>query len=307
MRALVFRSYGGPDAMAFADLPDPEPQAGDVLVDVHAASINPIDWKMREGLLRHFFEVEFPRILGRDFSGTVAEVGADVSDFAPGDAVYGVANAVRGGTHAERIAVEATLIARKPERVDHAGAAALGVSGITVMAALDATVRLSGGETVLIQAAAGGVGHIAVQFAKHRGCHVIGTASERNFAALRGMGCDEVLDYRAPMPPDLTADILLDTMGGEIHVQSQALLRPGGTLVYINAAPIPEHERRGDIEIRNAAVRGGRAVLSRLADLVDAGAIKPWVETLLPFERAAEGYALGQAGKARGKTVLTLR
>lgn len=307
MKALVMRRYGGPEAMELADLPEPDLQPGDILVDVHAASINPIDWKMREGMLRHFFDVAFPRVLGRDFSGVVAATAAEVTNLAPGDAVFGVANAIRGGTHAQRIAIEAGLVARKPDRVDHAGAAALGVSGITVMAALDEAVTLSGGETVVVHAAAGGVGHIAVQFAKHRGCRVLGTASERNFPILRDLGCDALFDYRKPLPQDLAADIVLDTMGGDVHRQSQALLRPGGTLVYINAAPLPDTAPRADIEIRNATVRGGRAVLEKLAALVDAGAIRPWVETLLPLDRAAEGYALGQQGKARGKTVLALR
>ncbi|MEQ8696887.1 MAG: NADP-dependent oxidoreductase, partial [Bauldia litoralis] len=156
MKAAFIREYGGPDRLEIGEYSDPIPEAGDVLVEIHAASINPIDWKMREGYLRSVFDFSLPHVLGRDLSGTVRAVGAEVTDFAPGDLVWGMGNPFRDGSHAELIAIESKLVAPKPDSLSHVEAASLGVSGMTVIAALDRAAPVGSGDRILIHAGAGG-------------------------------------------------------------------------------------------------------------------------------------------------------
>jgi NADPH:quinone reductase-like Zn-dependent oxidoreductase len=309
MKAAFIRDYGGPERLEIGDYPDPSPGPGDVLVEIHAAGVNPIDWKMREGYLRGVFDFPLPHVLGRDLSGVVGAVGAEVAGFAPGDAVWGLANPFRDGTHAELIAIEAKLVAPGPAGLSHAEAASLGVSGMTVLAALDRAAPVGRGDRVLIHAGAGGVGSLAIGFAHHRGAYVITTASARNADRLRELGADEVIDYKttdfAAVAGDL--DVVFDTVGGDAHQRSKGVLRPGGKLAYVNTGPLPEGPDRDDIEVIDVRVPGGRDNFDRMAALVAEGAITPWVETVMPLDRAREGYDLSQSGHARGKIVLTMR
>lgn len=309
MKALIFRDYGGPEAMEIAEMPAPEMGPEDIVVDVHAASVNPFDWKMREGYLRNFFNPPLPRILGRDYSGTVAAVGSAVDDLAPGDAVFGTGDIQRQGCHAEQLSVPAGHAALKPDALSHEEAAALGVSGLSAIAALETVGKLQRGETVLIHGGTGGVGVLAIQFAKSLGCTVFTTARAEARDFLEGLGAGHVIDYRHEAFEDVAAgcDLVLDTLGGEAHLRSYACLQPGGRLVYLNAAPIPEEKPRDDVEVLNAPVPGGRDALKRVAELAAAGTLKPVIDAVYPFEKAQEAYARNQAGPARGKILLRMR
>jgi NADPH:quinone reductase-like Zn-dependent oxidoreductase len=250
--------------------------------------------------------LKFPYVLGRDFSGTVIAKGAEVRDFAPGDEVYGVVDGARGGAHAEILATDQTLVAKMPKCIDHVGAASLALAAATAMIALDDTGHLARGERILIHGGAGGVGSVAVQFAKALGAWVATTCRGANLDYVKSLGADLAIDYGAE---DFAArlsglDLVFDTMGGEVHRRSQAVLRPGGRLVYISAAPLPQGEPRPGITVQRADVRGKRPLFERLAALVDAGAIKPQVTQVLPLADAAKAYELSRTGSIRGKIVL---
>ncbi len=309
MKAVLIRAFGGPEVLEYADAPEPMPGPSDVVVEVHAASVNPVDCKMRDGQVRHYGDIKLPRILGRDFSGVVAAVGAGISDLRPGEAVFGIADRLRDGTHAETHLVDAGLLAKKPRALSHISAAALGVAAASALAALETTAPVKGGDRVLVHAGAGGVGHYAIQYARKKGAHVITTARAENHDFVKAMGAQEAIDYTAV---DFAAaakdcDVVLDTLGGEAHARSMACLKPGGTLVYLNAAPLPKGPMRGDIRVVNAPVKGGRAALERIGQLAVEGALKPHVSATFPLERAAEAYAMIATGRTRGKIVLTVR
>jgi NADPH:quinone reductase-like Zn-dependent oxidoreductase len=262
MKALMQDDYGGLDAMRIGDLPDPVPGPDDVLVEVHAAGINPIDWKVRGGALRARLELTFPDVLGRDLSGVIVAVGANVTDLKTGDALFGVCPPNRWGSHAELIAVDASIVAIKPHEVSHVEAASIALVGITALTALEKTATIEPGMKVLIHAGAGGVGAFAIQYCKSRGAMVYATCSAGNSEFVRGLGADEAIDYtKGDFAAGLSdIDVVYDTMGGDIHVRSQAVLKPGGMLVCLNAAPVPaDAPVRDDIEIETPLVTYLRA------------------------------------------------
>ena len=306
MKSVYIENYGGPEVMRFGDQPAPQPGPREALVAVHAASVNPIDWKLREGLVRQFFPLSFPVSLGRDFSGVVAAVGAEVAGVGVGDEVFGMADAKRGGTHAEFVATDGDALARKPRNLDHIEAASLPLAGLTALIALDEVAGIAKGQRVLIHAAAGGVGGIGVQLAKHRGCWVAGTCGRANVEYVKRLGADCIVDY---VGEDFAAvlrdiDVVFDTIGGEVNRRSAAVLRPGGCLVQITAAPISAGPARGDIVVKPAAIRPRRDLLERLSDLAERGIVRPQVETVLPLADAARAYELSRTGHQRGKIVL---
>lgn len=310
MKALFFRDYGGPEALELGDRPVPEIGPDDLLVDVHAASVNPIDWKMRQGLVRQYFEATLPRTLGRDMSGVVVETGANVDGFSAGDAVFGVGNPLENGTHAERMKIGADMVAAKPESISHEAAAALGVSGATVVAAFEKALQVKAGQKILIHAAAGGVGILAVQYAASVGAIALGTASARNEDWVKSHGAREVIDYRTTRFEEAVTDcdIVFDTVGGEIYQRSFQALKPGGTLLYINAAPIPDTAPpRDDVEVVNAFVKTNGERMKRVAELADAGVFSAPIEEQFPFDHWREAYALSETGHARGKIVLQMK
>jgi NADPH:quinone reductase-like Zn-dependent oxidoreductase len=309
MKALRISGYGGRDALEIVDVPRPDPGPGDVLVEVHAASVNPIDWKIREGYMKSFVDIPMPHVMGRDVSGVVFAVGDGVESLSAGDAVYGSATATRDGTHAEYVAIPATMLARKPKRIDHVEAASLPISALSAYAGLVTHGNLAAGEKVLIHAGAGGVGVIAIQLAKHIGATVATTASASNAEYVRELGADIAIDYRttdfAQAPGDY--DLVFDTMGGEIHLRSYAVLASGGRMTYLNADPIPEEKPRDDVTVLNASVAYDTASLERLAELVDDGAIEPRVSAVVPLAEAVSAYDLSQTGHVRGKVVIRAR
>ena len=309
MKAVLIRRYGGPDVLEVADAKSPMPGPKELTVEVHAASVNPIDWKMRQGLVQRLFDVKLPHVMGRDFSGVVRAVGPEVSDFTPGDLVFGIGDPMKDGTQAEYLCIAASLCARKPKGLLHNDAAALGVSGLSALAALEQTAPVQPGMKVLVHAGAGGVGHLAIQYAKHRGAAVAATASAANLDFCRRMGAAEVVDYRNQ---DFAArvrdcDIVLDTVGGETHARSLACLKPGGTLVYLVAAPLPKLYPRADVKVVQAPVRGGRAAIERVGELAVQNVLRPHISATFPLADAAKAYAQVESGRTRGKVVLAIR
>src|SRR5664280_2690999 len=276
MNAVLLMNHGGPEMLHYGEAPDPTAGPGDVVVDIHAASVNGADYKVRRGGGRYALN-KFPHILGRDFSGIVSQVGLGVTDFKVGDAVFGVTDQGIEGAYAEKITIKAAIVAKKPASLSHAEAAALGLISLTALTAIEDTAHLKAGETILIQGGAGGVAGFAVQFAKHLGATVITTASAGNHAYVRSLGADRVIDYNNE---DFTTigpicDVVFDTVGGNVRAGCYAVLKPGGKLVWIAPAPDGIKPPRDDVQTLRPDVKRDRAHLERLLELLAAGAVKP--------------------------------
>lgn len=306
MRAVRIHAYGGPDVLKYEDAPRPEPAPGEVLVRVHAASVNPFDWKVRAGYLSAFVPYQFPLILGWDISGVVEAVADDVTDLAVGDAVFGRPDVMRGGGYAEYVAVRATELVRKPATLDHRQAAATPQAALSAWRCLFDAAQLSAGQTVLIHGAAGGVGIFAVQLAKWRGARVIGTASAENRDFLLKLGADEVIDYNTTRFEDVVhdVDVVLDTIGGDTLQRSWGVLKPGGILVSLVEPPSAETAAAHGVRAAMAQATSDPATLSAISDLIGSGRIKPVVSVVFPLHRAAEAHALSEGMHVRGKIVL---
>ena len=307
MKAAYFMEHGGPEVLQYGDLPDPIAGPGEVLVDVHAASVNGADWRVRRGTYAPV--ARFPYVPGRDFSGTVAAIGAGVRDFAPGDPVFGVCDVGQEGAYAEKIAIKAAIIARKPESLSHAQCAALALAGLTAMVSIEDTLELKSGETILIHGGAGGVAGIAIQLAKHVGAKVITTAGAANHDYVRALGADVVIDYRTQ---DFTreaadCDAVFDTVGGDVATRSFAVLRPGGRAAFIASGSSAPLSPRPDVVSLRPKVGRDRAHLERLLALVTAGAVRPPEITLYPLSQAAAAHAVSEGRHLRGKLVLKVR
>src|SRR3954470_2459317 len=235
MKAAYFRSFGAPEVLEYGYLPDPVPAAGEVLVDIHAASVNAADWKMRAG--QYGAAIEFPHIPGRDFSGTVTARGPGAEDFRPGDAVFGVCEVPRESAYAEKIAIRQAIVARKPEGLSHVQMASVALAGLTALVSLEETLKLKAGETILIQGGAGGVAGFAIALAKQLGARVIPPASAANHDYVRSLGADQAIDYRSEDFTKLVSgcDAVFDTVGGEVTTKSFTVLRPGGRLATVAA------------------------------------------------------------------------
>jgi NADPH:quinone reductase-like Zn-dependent oxidoreductase len=307
MRAVLLTKPGGPEVLQIAEAPDPTAGPGEVVVDIHAASINAADYKVRLGGPGH--NLKYPHILGRDFSGVVSALGADVTDFKVGDAVFGVTDQGIEGCYAEKLAIKAAIIAKKPERLGHAEAAAMGLTSLTALWAVEDTAQLEDGETILIQGGAGGVAGFGIQLAKHLGATVITTASAGNHDYVRSLGADRAVDYNAQ---DFAAtvrdcDVVFDTVGGEVQVRSYAVLKPGGRLVWIAAAPAGFEPTRRDVHVLRPNVRRDRAHLERMLALYDAGAVWPPAITRYSLADAAEAHRVSEGRHLQGKLVLMVR
>jgi NADPH:quinone reductase-like Zn-dependent oxidoreductase len=307
MKAMVLTGHGGPEMLRYGDVEDPKPAADEIVVDVHAASVNAADYKVRLGGPGH--NLKFPHVLGRDFSGVVAARGEGVTDFAVGDAVFGVMDAGIEGAYAEKLAIKAAIVARKPDRLTHQQAAAMALTGITAIWAIEDTAKLQAGETILIQGGAGGVAGFAIQLAKHLGATVITTASAANVDYVRGLGADRVVDYNAEDFTKVVAgcDVVFDTVGGDVQTRSYSVLRPGGRLVWVAPAPAGSRPPRSDVTVLRPAVARDRAHLERIVALLDAGAVSPPPITRYRLADAAEAHRVSEGRHLRGKLVLAVR
>lgn len=306
MKAVRIHSYGGPEVLAYEDAPRPQPGPRELLVRVHGAGVNPVDWKIREGYLREMLHHAFPLVMGWDVSGTVAAVGPGVERFKVGDEVFSRPDILRDGTYAEYVAIREREAALKPRTVGHLHAAAIPLAGITAWKSLIETAGVAPGQKVLIHGGAGGVGGYGVQLAKLRGATVFATASAANHDYLRKLGADETIDYTTVRFEDVVegVDVVFDTIGGETQERSWQVLKKDGILVSVIAPPSAEKAARLGVRQAFVFIQPDAAVLTELAKLVDARKFRPCLERVLPLNEAAAAQELNKGGHGRGKIVL---
>ncbi len=313
MRAILLHQFGGREQLQLAEVPVPVPGRRDVLIRVRAAGVNPVDVKIREGLLRARLPHQFPIMLGWDVAGVVESIGPGVRRFQPGDAVYAYARKalVKEGAYAEFIVLPERNVAFKPARLDFAEAAALPLAALTAWQSLFDAARLRRGQTILIHAAAGGVGGFAVQLARWKGARVVATASAGHHAYVRGLGAQHVVDYtredfvgavRRLAPEGL--DVVFDTVGGEVQQRSAEVLVPGGVLVSLLAFTNEAALRERGVDARYVFVAPHAGQLKRLAALVDRGKLTVTLAARLPLAEAAEAHARIETRHTCGKIVL---
>jgi NADPH:quinone reductase-like Zn-dependent oxidoreductase len=305
MKAIRIHNYGGSEVLKYEEAPRPEPGEGEVLIRVHATSVNPIDWKVREGHMKEFWPHKFPLILGWDLSGVVEELGRGVCRFKIGDEVYSVPDPTRNGAYADYIVVRESELALKPNSLDHIRAAAVPLAALTAWQSFD-TAHLQPGQRVLIHAGSGGVGHFAVQLAKWKGAYVFATASTKNQDLLRKLGVDEPIDYTQQRFEDIARkiDVVLDTLGGETQERSWSVLKKGGVLVSL--VQPPSEEKAKELGVR-AAIIGAQpngAQLAEIAKIIDSGKLAPVIDRILPLSEARRAHELSQSGHTHGKIAL---
>ncbi|MET8685976.1 NADP-dependent oxidoreductase [Streptomyces sp. NPDC004732] len=308
MRAVTPRAWGAPENLVPVEVDRPEPGLTEILVRVHAAGVNPVDWEIRaEGAFGSWGETP---ILGYDVSGVVEEVGPGVTLYQPGDAVFGMPRfPEQTGGYAEFVAAPARRFAPKPAGIGHEEAAALPLAALTAWQGMIETAGLRAGQRVLIHAAAGGVGHLAVQIAKAHGAYVIGTAREEKHDFLRSLGADELIDYTVTDFSEAVrdVDVVLDGVGGAYGDRSLPVLRRGGHLVTLpDPGGLPDPERAAELGVHTGwtVVEPDRLALLEIARLVDEGKLRVEINTVLPLEEAAKAHAQGELGRTQGKIVL---
>ncbi len=307
MKAAYIEAHGGPEALTYGDILDPVAGAGEALVDIHAASVNGADWKVRSGASGMI--TDFPYVLGRDFSGVVRAVGDGVEEFEAGDAVFGVCDVGQEGAYAEKIAIKASILASKPDSLSHMEAASLALIGLTALISVEDTLELKRGETILIQGGAGGVAGFAIELAKHIGAKVITTASAANHDYLRSLGADEIIDYNTQDFVDVVSDCdaVFETVGGDVAVRSFEVIKPGGRAAFIaSGGKAPESPREGVRSLRPAVGRD-RPHLERIVELVTSGAVRVPEITEYRLSNAVAAHRISEARHLRGKLVFKVR
>ena len=307
MKQVYFEQTGGPEVLKYGDMPDPLAGPGEVVVDIHAASVNAADWKVRSG--DGYIVANFPSGVGRDFSGRIAIVGPGVTEFSAGDPVFGVCDVGFEGAYAEKVAIKAAIVARKPEKLSHKDAVAMALTGLTALVAVEDTLALKPGETILVQGGAGGVASLAIQIAKHIGARVITTASPSNHPYVKAMGADQVIDYNKE---DFTqvlnnVDAVFDTVGGSVAERSFAVLKPGGRAAFIASGPTAPKPPRDDVRSLRPNVKRDRPHLERILSLWSAGAVRVPEINLFKLSDAATAHKLSEGRHLRGKLVFMVR
>lgn len=332
MLAVISESYGGPEVLQIEDVPVPRVGPNGVLVRIHATSVNPVDWKLRSGHLRHVLTLRFPVIWGADLSGVVTEVGSAVTLFKPGDEVYGFKHGIVGktfrGTYAEYAVVPENALARKPSNLSHEEAASVPVGALTAWQALVKHGRLKPGDRVLIHAGAGGVGVFAIQIAKSFGAYVAATASARNQDLMRELGADLPINYEKEKIEDKLSgyNIVLDGVGRSVWRSSFKILKPGGRLLSL-VVPVPEKPMgkfgflasvagavltetlRGLVSgkhLRLVRVKPRGGDLEKITALIEAGKVRPVIQQVYPLEQIAEAHRISEEGHVRGKLVVKI-
>ena len=306
MTAVRIHEFGGRDALKVEQAPRPAPGTGELLVRVHAAAVNPVDWKLRKSGGRGWLDVKLPYTPGFDVSGVVDQVGAGVSRFKPGDAVFAMIDLRRGGAYAEYAVVRESEAALKPAKASHVEAAGVPLAALTAWQALFDTAKLEKGQTVLVHAGAGGVGTFAVQLAKWKGAKVIATASKENHDFLKQLGVDQAIDYKTQRFDEIVkdVDVVLDSVGGQTTTDSFKVLKKGGILVSIVGDPSPERAQQTGVRAAAILVQPNAEQLERIARLIDEGHVKPIVSHEFPLKDVAKAHEQSETGHTRGKIVL---
>ncbi len=299
MQAVVMHETGGPEVLRLEEAERPSPGEGEVLISVQAASINPVDWKFRRG----FMDKQLPAVLGSDVSGTVEASRAE--GFAEGDEVFGFA---ASGAYAQFAIARAAMIAKKPAGLGHEQAAAIPVAGLTAWQALFDRGGLASGQTALVAGAAGGVGHFAVQFAKHAGARVAGTGSSRNRDFVEGLGADQYVDYTQEDVGEAVhdVDVAFDTVGAETTQTLLPAVREGGLLVTIAGSPPEEAASARGVRAEMLVMSPSADQLARIAQLVDSGAVRAEIAEVIAFVDIQRAHELSESGHTRGKIILTI-
>ncbi|PAF33338.1 NADP-dependent oxidoreductase [Paenibacillus sp. 7516] len=310
MKAVVINQYGSKDVLVEQVVNKPRAEANQVVVKLEATSINPIDWKLREGYLKQMFDWEFPIILGWDAAGVISEIGSNVSKWKVGDRVFSRPETTRFGTYAEYTAIDEHLLAKLPDSVSYEEAAAVPLAGLTAWQALFTHGHLKEGETVLIHAGAGGVGMYAIQLAKYAGAQVVTTASEKNHELLYSLGADQVIDYKKEKFEEILKDIdlVFDTMGGEVAENSYKVLKPNtGRLITIVGEPDHDTAKMHNVSAKGIWLQPDGDQLQKIADLMEEKKIKSIVGATFPFSRQGiyDAHALSETHHAVGKIVIT--
>lgn len=306
MKAIRIHEYGGPEVLELEEAPMPKPATDEVLVKVYATSVNPVDWKIREGARKEKFPADLPLIPGWDVSGVIKKVGDNVHQFREGDEVYGRPDPTKDGAYAEYIVVKANQLGRKPKSIDHINAAAVPLAGLTAWQGLFDRGHLEKGQKVLIHAASGGVGTFAVQFAKWKGAYVIGTTSEANISFVKQLGADEVIDYHSENFEDKVSDIdlVFDTIGSETQKRSIQVLKNGGRLITTLKPEFLVEAKEKHIYLEGYTAQSYPEQLEQIADLIDEGIIQPVVAMVLSLEDARKAQQISEDGHVRGKIVI---
>lgn len=312
MKAVYVDQYGGLDALRYGDLPDPVAGEGEVVIDIHAASVNAADVKVRSGATKNTSTPRadtFPCTLGRDFSGVVASRGAGAVDLDVGEPVFGVLWPGRDATYAEKVAERASILCRKPQSLSHVQAAALALTGLTAMVAIEETIKLQRGETLLVQGGAGGVASYAIQLAKHIGAFVITTASAANHGYVKGLGADQVIDYARQDFTQAVKDVdaVFETVGGDVAMRSFAVVRPGGRIAFIGSGPNAPTSPRADVRSLRPNVGRDRPHLQRIVELHEQGVVRVPEIREFPLAQAVEAQRISEGRHFRGKLVLRVR
>ena len=309
MKAISMHSFGGPGVLEYEDVPRPTPSSGQVLVRLHAASVNPLERHIREGVMQEKMPVKLPFTPGSDLAGVIESVGAGVTAFSAGQEVYGWTPPTTGGTYAEYLATSTDVLIAKPQALDFSSAASVPVVSLTAWQALFVSAGLVKGQSVLIHGGAGGVGMFAVQLAKWKGAHVTATASAKDIEFVKGLGADVVIDYKAERFEDKVSgvDVVLDVIGGETQQRSWQTMKAGGILVATPGPPSQEEAARHGVRAVMVQMQGNGAQLAMISELIATGAIKTFVGATFPLAQAAEAQQASETGHVRGKIVLQIQ
>jgi NADPH:quinone reductase-like Zn-dependent oxidoreductase len=308
MKAIRIHEFGGPDQLKIEDIPIPVPAADEVLIKIYATSVNPVDWKIREGERKDKFPSSLPLTLGWDVSGVIESVGQQVTSFKAGDEVYGRPDPTKNGAYAEYMVVKADQISFKPQTIDYKQAAAVPLAGLTAWQGIFDHGHLEKGQKVLIHAGSGGVGTFAIQFARWKGAEVITTSSAENIAFLKLLGANYVIDYKKEKFEEKISDVdlVFDTIGGETQKRSLGVLKSGGRLITTVKPEFVEEAKKRNIVLEGFTAQSYPAELKDIARLIDEGQVKPVIDRVMPLAKAAEAQQISKEGHTRGKIVLSV-
>lgn len=308
MKTVRIHEYGNADVLHLEDIPVPQIASDELLIKIHAASVNPVDWMVREGYLKDMHLHKLPLTLGQDFSGTVEKVGSSVTEFKIGDKVFGRPSLEKDGSYAEFIEVKATEVALMPKTITYDEAATLPVAGTTAWETLINRAKIKNGQRVLILGSSGGVGSLAVQIARNKECYVIGTTSNANIDFVKSLGADEVIDYKSQDFSQQLSDIdvVLDTVGGENQEKAFKVMKRGGVLVSTVSKPNQKIADQYGVRCENVSVGPNAHILNELRTLIEMGQIHPVIDKVYRLEDAKQAQNYSQSGKARGKIVLEI-
>ena len=308
MKAVRYHEYGGPEALVVEQVPKPEPGLGQVLVRIHAASVNPVDWRLREGEMKAFIQIQFPATVGRDLAGVIEAVSEDVHGLRPGDEVFAVMPREAFGAYAEYAVLDQSAVALKPKTLDFVQAAAFPMSALTAWQGVVETGGIKAGDSLFVHAAAGSVGGIAVQIGRALGVHVTAAASAEARSLVEGYGAERFVDYKAERFEETVRDqdVVFDTLAGEMQTRSWGMLKPNGIMVSTLGIVDPDKAKEFGVRATSIVCTPNAEQLGRVAEMIDAGKIRPNVGAVLTLDDAAKAQELNRTGTVKGKIVLTV-